>query len=133
MKRLNKVLLVAFFSICSLQIANAQSKQEVIKIVTSGKWGMYAMEQDGKKINVNPGGKLSNDSWSIYKADGTYTGVEYGEKNNGKWSYDEKTKGFTLENEIDPKMTLTLDKITDEEIVLAMPHANVKIYVKKFK
>lgn len=81
---------VAFFA---FQAANAQNVPTDVKKKLVGKWVMEYMEYDGKKETYSA--EQTKDSWTLYKADGTFEMKEMGEKFPGTWSYDAKTQTLT--------------------------------------
>jgi hypothetical protein len=113
---MKKVIIFTFLIISSLQIINAQEKDE-FKLITSGTWHLEYIEMEGQKMNLPT--EMQKNNWVIFHANGKQEGMEEGRKYEGKWEYDTSTKTI-LTNDLDGKVEQKLIMVDKNKLVVSV-------------
>ncbi|HEV8271423.1 MAG TPA: hypothetical protein VGQ04_08965 [Chitinophagaceae bacterium] len=109
-------LLAILLFVGAFLFGQTRSEKE-IKDLLAHKWKATHMEQGGQKMPIPT---EAGDSFLDIKADGTLIEISSEGQKKSKWSYDHRTKTFTVSNEVDPldPWKFELIKVSETELVI---------------
>lgn len=125
---MKKLFVITLILISSLQTISGQEKNE-LDLITSGKWYLEYMENDGQKKTYLT--ELKENNWMIFHLDGKHEVMSFSELIFGKWEYskDKKTIKMTYMGNVSNEEII---KLNDNELILKIKNRETEI-LKKFK
>lgn len=125
---MKKLIVITLLFLSSLQTMLGQEKNE-IDLITSGKWYLEYMENDGQKKTYIT--ELKENNWMTFHSDGKHEVMSFSELIYGKWEYskDKKTIKMTYLGNVSNQEII---KLNDNELILKTKNAEIEI-LKRFK
>ncbi|MFY0629656.1 MAG: lipocalin family protein [Flavobacteriaceae bacterium] len=123
---MKKIIAITFILLSSLQTIVGQEKNK-LELITSGKWYLESIENDGHKKTFQT--ELKESNWMLFHSDGKHEVMSFGELNFGKWEYskDQKTVKMTNGGRTSNQEVMTLN---DKKLILRIKAEEIEILMK---
>jgi len=123
---MKKLIVITLILLSSLQTIIGQEKNE-LDLITSGKWYLEFVENNGQKKTFLTEPKENN--WMIFHSDGKHEVMSFGKLNFGKWEYseDERTIKMTNMGRVSNQKIITLN---ENGMILELKDGSIEILMK---